>query len=60
MLVFQEKLPKEKVVFVCVEALNQDKTSVEISLNFSLNFSLSFKGKVKRNLLTKISLMKAN
>jgi hypothetical protein len=46
-----------KIVSVCEGALNQNKKSEEISLNFSLKISLRVKGNVKRNLLTKISLM---
>ena len=46
-----------KVVSVCEEAHNQDKRRYQISITFSLKISLRFKGKVKINLLTKISLL---
>jgi hypothetical protein len=52
-----EKSPKGKVVSVSEVACNQDKKSHQISPTFSLKISLRFKGKVKRNLLFKISLL---
>ena len=60
MLVLWVKLHKGNVATVCDTSLNQDKYSQEISLNFTPKISLSVKGKVKRNLLTKISLVPAD
>ena len=60
MLIFWEKLPKGKAVFVYEEALNKSKKSSEISPNFFLQISLSVKGKVKRNLLSQTSLLGAS